>query len=524
MLLLLGFIVLFASVAKRIGTPYPIVLVLAGLLLGFVPGVPEVALNPEFVFLVVLPPLLTAAAWTTSWRDFRYNIASILLLAIGLVAFTVAGVTLIAPQLLPGFTWQSAFVLGAVVSTTDAIAATAVGKRLGLPKRIMDILEGESLVNDATGLLALEFGLAIVTSGKAPGPGMAIWRFLYLSGAGIAAGLLIALVVEQVEKFLDDGPVEIAISILVPYGAYLAAEHIHASGVLATIACGLYLSRKSPGMFSPAVRIQAFAVWGTLTFLLNGLVFMAIGLQLPLILKELGGLPVKSAIGYGLALSILLIVLRLLWIYPGAVAAFVVRRTVQHQTEKFPGAKALFVVGWTGMRGVVALAAALALPRTLANGMPFAQRNSVIFFTFVVILVTLVLQGLTLPLVIRKLGLAAVDDSACEEQEARSIVIRAALDHLESMRATDEEAFGDVYEDLSHFYKHRMLIETGERAVLGDGGAEHVERFEEISRELRRTERATVVQLRNQQRISDETMRTIERELDLVDWRTMSSG
>lgn len=523
-LLLLAFVIVFAVVAKKLDKPYPIVLVLAGLPLGFVPGAPEVPLNPDLIFLVVLPPLLYAAAWQTSWRDFQYNISSILLLAFGLVGFTVAGVALAGPRLLPNFDWQSAFVLGAVVSTTDAIAATSVAKKLGLPKRIIDILEGESLVNDASGLLALEFGTAIITGGHVPSVGLGLWRLIYLSVAGIAVGMTLALIVELVEKLVEDGPVEIAISILTPYAAYLAAEQVHASGVLAVIACGLYLSRRSAHFFSPGVRIQAYAVWEALTFLLNGFVFVLIGLQLPSVLKGMGQMSTASAIGYGLALSALLVVLRMVWTFPGAQAARLFRNVFQKQKEGPPPAKQVFVVGWTGMRGVVALAAALSLPQLAANGIPFAQRNSIIFFTFVVIMVTLVLQGLTLPLVVRQLGLASPRGPNCEEQEARHIVLQAALERLEELRVTDGQEFADVYEDLEHHYKHRLFIETGEREVLGDGGAGHVTRFEEVSRELRRIERAAALQLRNHKRISDETWRSIERELDLVEWRLANTG
>ncbi|MGB6596764.1 MAG: cation:proton antiporter, partial [Candidatus Acidiferrum sp.] len=242
-LLLLVFVVVFAVLARKLQTPYPIVLVIAGLLLSFLPGIPKVTLNPDVVFLVVLPPLLYYGAWLTPWREFRFNLVSICLLAFGLVGFTVAGVAATAKWVFAGFDWRLGFVLGAVVATTDAIAATSIAKRVGLPQGIVDILEGESLLNDATGLLALEFGVAMVVTGETPTFGAGLLRLSYLTIAGVVLGLLVGIVVESIHKRIDDGPIEITLSIIVPYAAYLAAEAIHSSGVLAVVACGLYMSR-----------------------------------------------------------------------------------------------------------------------------------------------------------------------------------------------------------------------------------------------------------------------------------------
>src|ERR1700733_890948 len=274
----------FAALARKLHTPYPIVLVVAGLLLSFVPGIPRINLDPDLIFLVVLPPLLYAAAWVTSWRDFSFNLVSISMLAFGLVGFTVLCVAMAGPWLFPGFDWRIGFVLGGAVGTTDAMAATSIAKRIGLPKRIVDLLEGESLLNDASGLLALEFAVAMVVHGQDPTAGAASLRLLYFPFAGIGSGLVLARIVEWFEHQIDDGPIEIAVSILVPYAAYLSAEALHASGVLAVVAAGLYLGRKSSEFFSPGVRLQARAVWESLTFILNGFVFVLIGLQLPSVL------------------------------------------------------------------------------------------------------------------------------------------------------------------------------------------------------------------------------------------------
>ena len=514
-LLLLVFVIAFAALARKLRTPYPIVLVVGGLLLGFIPGIPRIPLNPEVVFLVVLPPLLYSAAWVTSWRDFRYNLVSICMLAFGLVAFTVFGVAEVAQWAFAGFDWRMGFVLGAVISTTDAIAATAIFKQLGLPQRIVDVLEGESLVNDASGLVALEFGLAMLVRGQTPTAGEAVLRLGYLVIAGLAIGLAIGKIVEWFEYRIDDGPIEIAVSILVPYTAYLAAESVKASGVLAVVACGLYLSRKSAKFFSPKVRLQAWAVWDSLVFVLNGVVFVLIGLQLPYVMSGIARYSKKELLFYGVLFSGIVILLRLLWTYPGAKIAYFIRIHLLHQNEKTPGARYIFVVGWTGMRGVIALAAALSLPEVLADGKPFAQRDLIVFLTFCVILVTLVLQGLTLPWVIRMLGLSGPKGPNCEEKEARRIAARAALERLAEEKAKDRAEWAPVYEDLEQHYQHRLSVLEGGDSEQDNLTAEQYDRAQELTLQLLRTERAAALQLRNQGRINDEVLRLMEHELDL---------
>ena len=432
-LLLLLFVVVFAALARKIQIPYPIVLVVAGLVLGFIPGIPHISLSPDVIFLVVLPPLLYTAAWFTSWRDFKYNIVSILFLAFGLVGFTVWGVAEAAHYSFAPFDLRLGVVLGAVVATTDAIAATAIAKNLGLPQRIVDILEGESLVNDATGLLALEFGVAMVVRNETPTVLGGAIRLTWLVGGGILIGLLIALLIERVERYLDDGAIEVTLSIMIPYAAYLAAEYAHSSGVLAVVACGLYLGRRENRLFSPSVRLQAYGFWSSFTFAINGLVFVLIGLQLPFVLAGIHDYSMKTLLLYGGLFSALVILLRLAWLFPGAFVANIIRRKIFHQNEPMPPVKGIFIIGWTGMRGVVALAAALALPETLSDGSPFPQRNLIIFLTFCVILVTLVLQGLTLPPLIRKLGLAGQSMVAVEEHEARRVMVEAALNKIKSL-------------------------------------------------------------------------------------------
>jgi Na+/H+ antiporter len=519
LLLLLVFVVVFAALARKLHTPYPIVLVIAGLLLSFVPGIPKISLNPDIIFLVVLPPLLYSAAWLTSWRDFKFNLVSILMLAFGLVGFTVLGVAEAARWVFAGFDWRLGFVLGAVIATTDAIAATSIAKRVGLPQRIVDILEGESLVNDATGLVALEFGVAMVVSEQTPTAGAGFLRLLYLILVGLALGLIVGVVVDRIHRHMDDAPIEITLTILVPYVVYLAAEAIHASGVLAVVACGLYLSRKSSHFFSANVRIQAWAVWDALTFVLNGLVFVLIGLQLPFVLAGIRDYSFGQLLLYGTLFSAIVIVLRMIWMFPGAYIANVIRTRLLHQSVSRPSVRQIFVVGWTGMRGVIALAAAISLPEVVADGSAFPQRNLIVFLTFSVILVTLILQGLTLPPLIRALGLAGAVGHDSEEEEARRSMIEAALARLEEERVKDGAEFADVYDDLGQHYKERLAKLTGEdNAEVGANPATYA-RYLALTRELLRAERQMAVKLRNEGRINDEVLRKVEHELDLSETR-----
>jgi Na+/H+ antiporter len=519
LLLLLLFVVAFAWLARKLETPYPIVLVIAGLLLGFVPGTPKVTLNPDAVFLVVLPPLLYAAAWVTPWREFKYNMVSICLLAFGLVAFTVLGVGATARWMIPGFDLRLGFVLGAVVATTDAIAATAIAKRIGLPQRIVDILEGESLVNDASGLLALNFALAAVVDGRTPTAGEGLFRLAYLTGAGLLLGLAVGFVAEWFEYQIDDAPIEIVISILIPYATYLAAEALHASGVLAVVACGLYMSHKSSHFFSPRVRMQVWAVWDSFTFILNGLVFVLIGLQLPLVLAGIRQYSRWQLFSYAGLFSAVVILLRLVWMWPGAKIANLIRRRLLHQNVALPSGRQLFIVGWTGMRGVVALAAAISLPERLRDGTSFPQRDLIIFLTFSVILVTLVLQGLTLPPIIRLLGFSGLAGPDLEEEQARSAMIEAALEKLKTEQKRDGQRFPEVYDEIEERYRHRLAALHGGERRSAHEDPEHVREYHRLLRELIRIERKTAVRLRNEGRLNDEALRRIEHELDLNELR-----
>ena len=522
-LFLLLLVVVFAALAQRVRIPSSIVLVVAGLAISFVPRVPRIRLDPDLVFLIFLPPLLYASAWNTNWREFKRNLVSISMLAVGLVGFTVLGVALFADRFVTALDFKSGFLLGAVVATTDAIAATSIARAVGLPSRITDLLEGESLLNDATGLLALEFGLTMLLRGEAPTVGNGLLRLLWLIGGGVGVGMLIGKVTVWVEELVDDGPIEMTLSLIVPYGAYLAGEAVHASGVLAVVACGLLVARHSGSIFSPRARVQIVGAWGALDFVLNGVVFVLIGLQLPYVVDGIRGYGVATLLKYGVGFSGLLIVLRLVWVYPGAAVAYWIRTRVLKQELTWGGAKSIFVVGWTGMRGVIALAAAISIPETLGDGKRFAQRDLIVFLTFVVILVTLVLQGLTLPSLIRALGLAGTKGSDAEELEARRALLGEAVLYLEQGAEQEgDEAIQHGYEDLLHRYRHQLEVVCGECYSTPAQSEEAVEKYERvaaISLGAVQAERRELMRLSSEGKVGDEVVRKLERELDLVEIR-----
>ncbi len=492
-------------------------LIIGGLALSFVPGLPHVSLDPNFIFLAVLPPLLFSAAAQTSWRDFQYNLVSIFSLAFGLVGFTVLGVSLAAHWLIPWFDWRLGLVLGATVAPTDAIAAAAIAQRVGLPQRIVDVLEGESLVNDATGLLALEFSTALLVSGHVPSVAGGILRLLYLVAGGIGIGLLTGKIVHLVESRLDNAPIEITVSIVAPFVAYMGAEALHSSGVLAAVAAGLYLGRQMSYAFSSRVRIEASSFWNTLTFLLNAIVFLLIGLQLPYILEGIQSTTLRELLTSAAELAAAVVLLRLIWVFPGAyVGDFIGRRLLHHQ-ERPLAPRSVFIIGWTGMRGVVSLAAAIALPARLANGQPFPQRSTLIFLTFSVILVTLVLQGLTLPRLIRALKLSGAQQQNPEERRARRAMLEAALKRIEELQSQDQPEYYPAYGTLAEIYRQRLAAVDDSDNKEHNPRAEQRTHYQEIAGKVREVERSTIIGMRNRNEIGDHVLRELERELDLLD-------
>jgi CPA1 family monovalent cation:H+ antiporter len=529
-LILLGLMLLVAALAvlaKRLQIAYPIIMVIGGLLVSLLPRMPHIRLDPDVVFLIILPPLLFSAAYQISWREFRRNLVSILLLAFGLVGFTVYGVAATTRWLLPGFDWHMGLVLGAVIAATDAIAATATAKRLGLPRRITELLEAESLVNDGSGLVALRFTLALIVTGVTPSFAVGVWTLFYLIAMGVLIGLVIGVLVYRIQSRINDSPIEITISLITPYVAYLAAEAANCSGVLATLACGIYLGRRS-GFFSVHARIEGFAVWKTLDFVLNGVVFLMLGLQLPWILAEMRGVTLSELIGYGALFSLIVIGLRMLWVFPGAwLSAWFRRRVLKQEVVEF-SSRSVFIVGWAGMRGVLALAAAFSLPNYLHDGSPFPQRNIIIFLTFCVIFSTLVLQGLSMPVLIRALGLTEAAKTAAatnEEQLARLAMVTSALNRLNQLRMQEGDEQAGLYDRVQSEYQRRLIeIRDAEPGSGRQPAANQREEARHLAQELRNVERSVAVKLRNENKIHDELLRTLQYELDLLDMSYADEG
>ena len=520
-LLLLLFLIGFGILAQRLKIPYPIVLVIGGLLVSIIPGLPHISLNPDLVFLVMLPPLLFAAAYNTSWREFRRNLSTIFSLAFALVAFTTVGIGLVAHWLLPTLDWRTGLVLGAILSPTDAIAATSIGKRLHLPKRITDILEAESLVNDGSGLLALEFAVGIVVSGHTPTIAEGVSRLLYLVIGGILTGLLVGRILYVFQKHIENSSIEVTLSLITPFLAYFAGESIHSSGILSVVACGLFLGRHTSLYLSTGARVEAFATWNTLTFILNGIAFLLIGLQLPYVQQSAQGVGTRPLLVSAIIVVLAIIVLRLGWVFARQFGARRLFLRILGRREPHIPVRGVFIVGWTGMRGVVSLAAALSLPETTASGAPFPERNVIIYITFAVIFATLVLQGLSLPLIIRRLGLGRAEGLEQEELEGRRTVIRAALDRLEQLRkSTDRDREPAVYSDLAQRYQARLSsFDTPDHAPGLPPDTNEYDLYRSLGRQLRETERATAIRLRDEGAIDDEVLRKIERDLDLLDSR-----
>ncbi len=503
-----------AIAAKKFALPYPVVLVVAGLALGFGPGLPPIRLSPELVFFFFLPPLIYPAALSTSWRDFRSNLPLILLLATGLVLATMFGVAWIAHHFV-SLPWAAAFALGAIVSPTDTIAATTVIRRLSVPHRIEAVVEGESLVNDATGLVALQFAVAAVMTGTFSLP-TATLQFALAGFGGVAVGLIVGAINRMIQRRLDDPPVQIMISLLTPFAAYLSAERLHISGVLAAVAAGMFVGWHSPVTLSARTRLQAAAFWDMMVFLLNGVVFILIGLQLPQILSALRGVPFLRLGTYALAVCAAVIGIRLLWVL---AATWLARVFVPQLCRFVPPARHALLIAWAGMRGVISLAAAFALPFALPNGQPFPGREYILFLTFSVIFVTLVLQGLTLPLVIRWLGISDDGVTAEEERRARLEANTAAL-HFLDQAVAQESAPKSLIERLRVEYDDRLdqlraRCDNNEEA----GGGVATGDYQRLLYEALAVERGTIIRLRNEHVINDEALRRIQRDLDLAEAR-----
>ena len=506
-----------SSLARRLAIPYPILLVPGGLALGFIPGIPTVELEPELVLVIFLPPLLYHAAFFADLRSLRADARSISLTSVGLVLATMAAVAAPAHELI-GVPWAVAFALGAIVSPTDPVAATVVMRRLGAPRRIVHLVEGESLINDAAALVAYRVAIAAAVGGSFSVLDAGL-RFVWASLGGIAVGLVVGFLVAEIRRRLDDPPIEITLSLFTGYAAFLPADELGLSGVLAAVAAGLYLGWRSPEISSPAQRLQGAAFWEMLVFLLNALLFVLIGLQLPVILDAVSARSAAELLAYAALVSAVVIGVRFAWMF---TMPYVIR-AVDHrpsQVGRRVGERARIVIGWSGMRGGVSLAAALAVPLETAAGAPFPERDLILFVTFAVILVSVVGQGLTLPGLIRRLDLVEDDDGEeGEEVRARLEATRAALERLEELAGADwtRDETVERARRLLEFRKRRFAARAGK--IEDDGYDEHSLAYQRLMQLLFEAQRDAVVRLRNDGAISNDVMHRIQRELDLEESR-----
>jgi Na+/H+ antiporter len=519
--LLLGFVFGLGLLARRLAIPYPILFVIGGLLIGFIPDLPQLTLDPNFIFFVFLPPLLYIQAFNTSWRDFRRELRPILLLAIGLVVTTTVAVAYLAHWMIPGFLPEAGpfplaagFVLGAIISPPDAIAASAIAQRLGLPRRVVTILEGESLVNDATSLVIFQMALAAILAPSIPFSSgtWEVGRFFYVVLGGVAVGLAVGWLLLWVRRrVIDDGPeILLTVSLLTPFASYLIGEVTQVSAVLAVVSTGLYLGRNSPGVTNPAVRLQTQAVWEAIVYVLNGMVFVLIGLQLPGILHHMREHWWPRPYLYAVAITLACILIRLVWVFPGAYLPRLLSRRIR-QREPVPDWRQVSVIAWAGMRGVVSLAAALAL-----NGHPeFPRGHLVQFIAFSVILGTLVFQGLTLPVLIRLLGLSDDGSARREEGEARRRIVQAVLEQIAEARRSEKYP-EPVLHEVEHFYREHTLAEFDDEQ---DEHHHHFTSLRRLQHAMIVTGRQTLTRLRYDGVIGDDVLRKIEHELDLEEAR-----
>ena len=520
LIFLLAAAALLAQLARVLKVPYPILLVLGGLVMGFVPGLPDIEISPEVIFVAFLPPLLNSAAFSSSPLDLRAQLRPIVLLAVGLVLATMGAVAMIAHTLI-GLPWAAAFVLGAILAPTDPVAAEAIFGRLGVPERVGTVVSGESLVNDGTGLVAFRVAVAAVVSGA-----FSVWEaglsFLLVGGGGLLVGLIFARIVLPLWARLRDPTILITFSVLIPYAVYILAEEIlHVSGILAVVTYGLYQGWKAPRLFPDAsTRLQALAFWGVLVFLLEALLFVLLGQQLPSILGGIEEYSVWVLLVFAALVYAAVVLVRFAWFFTTPYFHPVFDRLLHSRYLRAPWQERV-VMSWSGMRGAVSLAAALALPLSTDAGDPFPGRNLIVFLTFSVILATLVLQGLTLGPLIAALRFEGDGEaSTLLELRARLDAARAALDKLERLR-DDGRVSPESRERMREYYEGSVQRYT---AGLEAGGtteeyAKSSGDWRDWRRELLAAEREAILSLRDAGEINPEVMRRIERDLDLQESR-----
>ncbi|WP_460669959.1 Na+/H+ antiporter [Larkinella ripae] len=514
--LLLG-MALLATLAQRLRIPTPIFLVLGGLLVSLIPGVPLLTIEPDLIFLVFLPPLLYEAAWSMSWRELWRWRRIVLVLAFGLVVLTATAVAYASYAFIPGFTLALGFLLGGIVSPPDAVAATSVLKGIDVPKSTTSILEGESLINDASSLIVFRFALSTLTLGVFDWQEIAV-DFVLVTVVGGLIGLAIAGIFYVIHRWIPMQPrISILLTFLAPYIMYMTAEQFHYSGVIAVVAGGLFLSNHSHQILNHTERVQGTSMWGTVIFIINGVVFVLIGLELSVVVQGLDGYSLSDAILYGLLISAVLIVVRVVFALMAAgwtrIAGRFIRVAVRNAGWRGP-----LVLGWAGMRGVVSLAAALSVPLAV-NGQPFPHRSLILFITFVVILVTLVFQGLTLPYVIRWLHPKDLFPRTPEEQQSAAISRQLHESALQEL----EKHYGRQLHDNDLLVNLKNRLESGLRLnqiIASDRDGPLLAQYKEALTRLHLVKRQKLDRLRHQDEFDDDVIRRIETQLDLEQEKT----
>jgi monovalent cation/hydrogen antiporter len=509
-------------IADLVSIPYPIVLVLGGLGIGFIPGGPNLHLEPDVVFLVFLPPILQSAGYLSSPRELRSELGPLSWLVLGASLATMVCVAVVAETVIPSINWAEAFVLGAIVAPTDPVSAIATFERVGISNRVASLVEGESMINDAVGLVAYKVAVAVVVSGFFSTSEAVDDLVLGVAG-GIAVGLLVSWVVAFVLRRERDATLTTLLTVLSAYAAFALADGLGASGVLAAVTSGLYSGWRSHELFDADARLNAQAFWRVLIFALNAILFVLVGLQFPEILRRVGEqFSPGEIIGYGLLVSGVVVLVRAVWPY----IPVLIGRIVSPANRLSPGAdwRENFLIGWSGMRGAVSLAAALSLPFALDSGAAFESRDLIIYLTVAVIFVTLVGQGLTLPFVVRRLGLGAHEAWTPDEAIARLTAAQAALDRLDEIEATDQGLPETALQRLRELYQARFARCA---AVLsGDDGRIAIEDpltgYRKTREQLIESERATLLKLRNEGRLKQELFRRIQADLDLDEARLRS--
>jgi len=519
-LLIAGLLVAVAVLswlARLLNIPYPVMLVVGGALFGFIPGVPEVKLNPNVVLVIFLPPLIYGAAVFANLNDMRANLRSLSMVAVGLVLVTMCAVAVVAHEVIAGLPWGAAFTLGAIVSPTDPLAGALIMRRLGLPRRLVSGIEGEGLFNDSTALVAYKVAIAAVVSGSFS-LAHASLKFLADAAGGIGIGLAVAAVIYFIRRRTTDAQISITISLLSGYAAFIPADQLGASGVLASATCGIVLGFRLTPYLPPRIRLQGTFVWDILDFIINAALFVLVGLQVRAVVQGLSGEPWTTFAGYAFAVTGVVIATRIVWFF---TMPYLIRALDRRPAQRLRriGAAPRFVLAWSGMRGAVSLAAALALPLTTHGGDPFPQRNLLIFLTFSVIFGTLVLQGLSLPAVIRLLRVPSDEADGNEELKARLAATKAALRQIDEL-AHEEWTRDDTIERMRAAYEYRKRRLAARAGKIEDDGYEDRSlAYQQMVQIVLDAQRRRLVEMRNDREISNETLNRIIQELDLEESR-----